>query len=113
VVDERGRSASFDAFGLGGGNSVAFLSQGSDSGHRNRRRVMDASLRLRRLAAERICFLELCFDRGASDRRRRRKLCAQLGSLLSAVLTSMDFLGVQTATHERDGSRSAPRVTVP
>jgi hypothetical protein len=37
---------------------------------------------------------QLCFDRGAADRRRRRKPGAQLVSLFSPMLTSMDLVGV-------------------
>jgi hypothetical protein len=52
-----------------------------------------------RTGSERICLPQLRFDRGAPDRRRRRKLRTQLVPLLHAVPTSMDFRGVQTSTH--------------
>jgi len=55
-----------------------------------------------RAGEERICSLQLRFDRGALARRRRRKLRAQLGPFLFAVPTSMDFGGVQTSTHDDD-----------
>jgi hypothetical protein len=47
---------------------------------------------------------QLRFDRGAPDRRCRPKVHAQLVWLLFAVPTSTDFLGVQTAAHDRDGA---------
>ena len=74
----------------------------------NRRRDGGAGLgRLRRLrtGAERICFQQLRFNRGAPSRRCRRKLRAQLVPLLEAVPTSMDFRGVQTSTHGDGPSR--------
>src|SRR5438034_3538613 len=61
-----------------------------------------ALLRRLRAGAERICFLQLRFDRGAPDRRRRCKLRAELVPFLFAVPTSMDFGGVQTSTHDDD-----------
>jgi len=70
------------------------LSDRSASSYWNRRRVVGTYLGRLRTGAERVCFLQLRFDRGAPDRRRRRKLCAQLVPLLFAVLTPMDFAGV-------------------
>ena len=70
------------------------LGDGSASSYRNRRRVVGTYLGRLRTGAERICFLQLRFDRRAPDRRCRRKLCAQLVPLLFAVLTPMDFAGM-------------------
>src|SRR5258708_6508002 len=50
--------------------------------------------------AERICFLQLRFNRGAPYRRRRRQLRAQLLPFLFSMPPSMDFGGVQTSTHD-------------
>src|SRR3989442_2493513 len=72
------------------------------SRHRNRRRVVGIWLRRLRPGADCICFLELRFDRGAPDRRRRREPRTQLVALLFAMPTSMDFRGVQTLTHDDD-----------
>jgi hypothetical protein len=55
-----------------------------------------------RAGDERIRSLQLRVDRGALARRRRRKLRAQLVPFLSAVLTSVDFGGMQTSTHDDD-----------
>jgi hypothetical protein len=63
---------------------------------------VSSSLGRLRSGAERICFLQLRFDRGAPDRRCRRKLRAQLVPLFCTVSTSPDFGGMQTSTH--DGS---------
>ena len=61
-----------------------------------------ALLGRRRAGEERICSLQLRFDRGALARRRRRKLRARFVPFLFAVPTSMDFEGVQTSTHDDD-----------
>jgi hypothetical protein len=55
-----------------------------------------------RAGDERIRSLQLRLDRGALARRRRRKLRAQLVPFLSAVLTSVDFGGMQTSTHDHE-----------
>jgi len=53
-----------------------------------------------RAGAERICLLQLRFDRGAPDGCRcRRKLRAELVPFLFAMTTTMNFAGVQTCAH--------------